>query len=229
MRVEGHMDHFDNALTGDAGKILVVLDGEVLNLPAGRRSLNSIRCFLEARALEKQRVLSTLAVDGCPVNLTLPLADEGGFCRIEAESITLDELPLLLLTTAQQQVDRARESVETAVTLVLINNHSTARELWWDIARQLKDPILTLSLMPGNVCKLCGNVSFDRLRRWQLEQIAVIVREVDGACDFLDSMKISDALESRVLPWLQKLDELIQLWLAAVASGYQLGIKYSTA
>jgi hypothetical protein len=227
MQVEVRMDYHENMPAGAAGKILVTLDGETVNLPAGRRSLNSIRCFLEAQSLEKQRVLSALVVDGHPANLALPLMDEAGFCRVDAESIALDELPLLLLTTAQQQVDRARESVETAVTLVLINSHAAARELWWNLARQLKEPVLTLSLMPGNVCQLCGNVSFDRLRKWQLEQIAAIVREVDGACDFMDSLKISDALENRVLPWLQKLDELIRLWLSAVSSGYQLGIKYS--
>ncbi len=214
-------------ITGE--KIVVTLDGETVNLPAGRHSLNSIRSLLEALALEKQRVLSVLAVDGQAANLALPLVADGGFCRVAAESIALVELPLLLLTTAQQQVDSARESVETAVTLVLINNPVTARELWWDIARQLKEPVLTLSLMPESTCKLCGNVSFDRLRKWQLEQIAAIIHEVDKACDFLDSLKISDALENRVLPWLQKLDELIQLWLAVVSSGYQLRIKYPAA
>jgi len=200
-----------------------------VDLPAGRLSLNSIRCFLETSALKRQRVLAVLAVDGQPANLALPLPDAAGVSRVDAESIALDELPLLVLTTAQQQVERARESVETAVTLVLINRPAAARELWWSLACQLKEPILTLSLMPGKVCRLCGDVAFDQLRKWQLEQIAAIVREVDAACDSQDTVKISDALENRVLNWLRKLDEMIHLWFSAVSAGYQLGINYTAA
>jgi hypothetical protein len=223
------MNPLDHMFIRSAGKFVVTLDGEVVILPEGRASLNSIRAFLEARALEKQRVLSTLSVDGHPISLSLPLVKEGGFSRIDAASIDLDEMPLLLLTTAQQQVDQARETVEAAITLVLINNHATACELWWSIARQLKDPVLTLSLMPETVCKFCGTVSFDQLRRWQLEQIARLVHEVDSACNSLDTLKLSDALEKRVLPWLQKLSDLVQLWYQTLSAGYELGIKYHEA
>ena len=140
----------------------------------------------------------------------------------------MEELPLLLLTTARQQVDRARESVEAALTLVLINNHVTARELWWKLACQLKEPILTLSLMPENLCQLCCGTSFQKLRRWQLEQIAVIVRKVDAACDCQDTIQLSDALEKLVLPWLEKLGEHIQLWHDTTLAGTRLGIKNSS-
>ena len=212
-------------ICGGAGEILVTLDSETVALPAGRNSLNAIRSYLESLALAGQRVLAVFAVDGCPVNLSLPLVDQRAFCRIDAETIPLEELPLLLLTTAGQQVDRARESVEAALTLVLINNRSTARELWWKIACQLKEPVLTLSLMPENLCQLCCGTTFHKLRRWQLEQIAVIVRKVDAACDSKDNIQLSDALEKLVLPWLQNLGEHIRLWHDATLAGARLGIK----
>lgn len=196
-------------------------------VPAGRCSLNSIRNLLETRALEKQRVLSAISVNGRPADLTLPLDEATGFIMVEAESIPLDELPLLLLNTALRQVERAHEAVQKTMTLVLINNPATARELWWNHAPLLKDPVLTLSLMPDHVCRLCSNMSFERLRKWQLEQIASIIREVDNACDSGDSIQISDVLEGRVLPWLQKLADLVRLWYQAVSAGYELGIKYS--
>ena len=211
------------------GKIHVTLDGATVKVPAGRCSLNSVRCLLETLALEKQCVLAAIYVDGQPADLALSPAGTAGFSRVAAESIPLGELPLLLLTTAQQQVDRVREAIEKALTLVLINNRSTARELWWNIARQLKDPILTLSLMPEQVCKLCSSVSFERLRKWQLEQVAAIVREVDAVCESGDNITISDVLERRVLPWVQKLTDLVRLWYQAVSAGYQLGIKYHAA
>jgi len=219
------MNYANTGLVESAGKILVTLDSEPVVLPAGRSSLNAIRSYLETLALAGQRVLAVLTVDGVPVNLALPLVAGGTFCRVDAETLPLDELPLLLLTTAGQQVDRARESVEAALTLVLINNQSTARELWWKIACQLKEPVLTLSLMPENLCRLCCGTSFQQLRRWQLEQIAVIVRKVDCACDSQDNILLSDALEKLVLPWLQQLDEYIRLWHDATQAGARLGIK----
>jgi hypothetical protein len=208
-----------------AGKILVTLDSEMVLLPAGRNSLNAIRSHLESRALAGQRVLAVFAVDGCPVNLSLPLGEKNEFCRVAAETIPLQELPVLLLTTAGQQVERARASVEAALTLVLINGHSTARELWWNLACQLKEPVLTLSLMPENLCQLRCGTSFHKLRRWQLEQIAAIVRKVDDVCDLRDNIQLSDALEKLVLPWLEKLGEQIRLWHDATLAGARLGIQ----
>lgn len=223
------MNHAHPDFDGPVAVILVTLDGEPVKLPAGRRSLNAIRSLLETLALEKQRVLSALSVDGRPAGLGLAQMEAGGFFRVEAESVPLGEQPLLLLTAAQQQVDRVREAVESALTLVLINHRSAARELWWNIARQLKDPVLTLSLMPDSVCQPCGPVSFAQLRQWQFKQIAAIVREVDAVCETGDNIALSDALEHRVLPWLQKLDDLVGLWHQTVSAGYQLGINYQAA
>jgi hypothetical protein len=222
------MNYANSGFAGPSGEIQVTLDGETVGLPAGRNSLNAIRAYLETLALAGQRVLSVFSVDGGLVNLALPLIDCGTFCRVEAETISLEELPLLLLTTAGQQVDRARASVEAALTLVLINNSSTARELWWKVACQLKEPVLTLSLMPENLCRLCCGTTFHKLRRWQLEQIAVIVRKVDAACDSQDNIQLSDALEKLVLPWLEKLGEHVQLWHEATLAGARLGIKNSS-
>jgi len=219
------MNYANTEFLGTAGTIQVTLDSETVVLPAGRNSLNAIRSYLESLALGGQRVLAVFAVDGNPLNLSLPLVDQGTFFRIDAETLPLDELPLLLLTLAGQQVGRARESTEAALTLVLINDPSTARELWWKIACQLKEPVLTLSLMPENLCRHCCGTSFDKLRCWQLEQIAVIVRKVDGACDSQDNIQLSDALEKLVLPWLQNLDEHIRLWHDATLAGSRLGIK----
>lgn len=221
------MNHSHSGFVESAGEILVTLDSETVVLPAGRNSVNAIRSYLESVALAGQRVLAILAVDGCPVNLSLPLDNQRPFCRIDAETLPLQELPLLLLTTAGQQVDRARASVEAALTLVLINNPATARELWWHIACQLKEPILTLSLMPENLCQLNCGTPFHQLRRWQLEQIAIIVRKVDAACDSQDNIQLSDALEKLVLPWLLKLEEHIQLWHEATLAGARLGIQKS--
>jgi hypothetical protein len=227
--MQRNMDYANSEFAGAAGIILVTLDGETVKVPAGRCSLNAIRSLLETLALEKQCIVSSLSVDGQPVGLAPAKTGSVNFSRVEADSVPLAELPLLLLTTAQQQVERVREAIENALTLVLINNRSTARELWWNIARQLKDPILTLSLMPEPVGQPSGSVSFERLRKWQLQQIAAIIREVDAVCENGDNIKLSDVLERRVLPWAQKLNDLIQLWHQTVSAGYQLGINSHAA
>lgn len=209
------------------GEVAISLDGSPVEVPSERRSLNSIRCYLEALALERQRVLFSLSVDGQWVNLVLPLAQTARFNRIEAESVPLDESALLILKTALQQTEHARERVEAAFTLVLINSRKVARELWWNLARQLKEPILTLSLLPDGACGPAkGRASLSQLRKWQLEQIAVIIRDVDAVCVAGDTIQISDVLEKRVLPWLQKLNDLIHLWHETVMAGSRLGIDY---
>jgi hypothetical protein len=179
-------------------------------------------------ALANQRVLGEFVVDGCAVDLSLPVGNLS-FQRVDAVTVSLTELPLLLLNTAGQQTSRARASVDAALTLVLINNPFTARELWWQLACQLKEPVLTLSLMPENLCELCCGTTFQKLRRWQLEQISLIVRRVDEACDSQDNLRLSDALENLVLPWLDRLAEHIRLWHDATQTGVRLGLNHGAS
>ncbi len=210
----------DNPGSENQHEVELLLDGLPVELPSGQRSLNAIGCYLEMLALEKQRVLHSLSVDGQPVNPALPLVNPGNFCRVEAGTVALQDTSVLLLNTALQQTHHARECVETAITLVLINNACVAHEVWWQLARQLKQPVLTLSLLPDNC-----HTPLTQLRRWQLEQIAAIIRAVDETCHSADVIPLSNALENRVLPWLQKLGELISLWRETVMAGSRLGIK----
>ena len=215
---------FDPPETRD--EIEVILDGLPVRLPGEYRSLGAIRCHLEVLALERQRILYSLNVDGQPVNLALPLRGQETFCRVEAGTVALEETSLLLLRKALQQTNYARECVETALTLVLINDGQVAHEVWWNLAVVLKEPVLTLSLLPDSVCRTPdGCTSPSRLRKWQLEQIAAIIRDVDEACRSPDPLPLSNALENRVLPWLQNLSELIHLWHETVLAGSRLGIS----
>ena len=210
-------------------EIIISLDGAPVTIPAQRSSLNSIRCYLETLALEKQRMLCALKVDGRAANLALPLNHDGGFSRVEAESVTLEESFVLVLQTARQQCRHARDGVEAALTLVLINNLKVAREIWWNLARQLKEPVFTLSLLPDHLCGPAnGGASPRQLRKWQLEQVAAIIREVDQICQNGGTIQISDALENRVLPWLDNLSDLILFWHETVATGMRLKIEQST-
>lgn len=211
-------------------RIEVTLDGLPVLPPLQYRSLPAIRCYLETLALEQQRILCSLSVDDEPINLALPLVIGRNFCRVAAETVPLEERSLILLKTALQQVDQARACVETAVTLVLINDVRVARELWWNLAKQLKEPVLTLSLLPDNACGPAnGRASLTQLRKWQLEQIATLIKDVDATCQGPDTLPLSNALEKRVLPWLQNLTELIVLWHETAEVGSRLGMNCAAA
>ena len=217
----------DNLDSAPHSAIEATLDGLPVELPSERSSVNAVRSFLEILALEKQRVLHSLSVDGEPLNLTSPVVHRGNFSRIEAGTISLEDTSVLLLDTAMRQIKQVRGCIESAVALVLINDMRTAREIWWNLAGQLKEPVLTLSLLPDNLCGPAnGRASLAQLRKWQLEQIAVIISIIDLACCSGDTLKLSDALETRVLPWLQKLSELTALWRETEMAGLRLGIKH---
>jgi hypothetical protein len=223
-----HKNPFGAAETRDG--VEITLDGLPVGLPRGHRSFNAIRCHLETLALERHRILYSLSVDGQPVNLALPLLQQKSFCRVEAGTIALEETSLLLLKKAFQQTDLARECVETALTLVLINDGQVAHEVWWNLASVLKEPVITLSLLPENTCEPFDNrTSLVQLRKWQFEQIAAIIRGVNEACHSEDTIPLSNALENRVLPWLQSMSELISLWHETVLAGARLADNHTVS
>lgn len=213
-------------LPGRGGEVEILLDGLPVAMPLANHSLSGIHSYLETVSLEQQRVLCALSIDGVEVNLNLPLNAQGSFSRIEAESIALEEGELRLLKQARQEVTQARDCVDTALTLVLINDITVARELWWNLARQIKKPILTLSLLPDEAGGAAtAGASSKKMRQWQIEQITMIIREVDLACGTGDTIFLSNTLEGRVLPWLCKLQDLICLWHETALAGSRLGIR----
>jgi len=202
--------------------LIVLLDGQPVVLPAQRRSLAAIRCYLETLAMEQQRLLFSFRVDGTRVNLSAMLPTQARFDKVEAETIDLAQVPLQLIRTAMTQTAEAREKVVSTITLVLINDNTWAREHWWNLVRLLKQPFMTLSLMPeSSYSSTSGGPSLMQLRRWQLQQLASILKDVDKACWSDDSAALSDALEYRVLPWLQGLQSSLELWHETLAARHE--------
>jgi hypothetical protein len=195
-------------------------------MPLANHSLSGIHSYLETVSLEQQRVLCALSIDGVEMNLNVPLKAQEAFSRIEAESIALEEGEIRLLKQARQEATHAHDCADTALTLVLINDITVARELWWNLARQIKKPILTLSLLPDETSgATTAGASSKKMRQWQIEQITMIIREVDLACATGDTMFLSNTLETRVLPWLRKLQDLVFLWHETALAGSRLGIR----
>jgi hypothetical protein len=189
-----------------------------VEVPSERRTLTAIRSYLESAALQQQRILCAMCVDDKPVNLSDGKLPTGDFARVEAETIGLGDVPAQLLKAALQQTAGARTQLQEAVSLVLINEIEPARELWWGLSAALKEPLLTLSLVPetsGGHAN--GSASHLQLRKWQLQQLGCVIRDVDEACRLGEPAALSDALEKRALPWLEALRASLELWHDAIS------------
>jgi len=198
----------------------VLLDGESISLPPERRTLAAIRSYLDLLALQNHRILYDLHIDGERAELTGAMHSRESFGRVEAETIDLQQVPLQLIRLSLEQAEQAREKVHAAVVLVLINEGCVARSHWWELAARLKEPLLTLSLLPESACGPAnGPASMAQLRRWQLEQLGRVLQDVDGACWTEDSAVLSNALENRVLPWLNNLHAMLTLWHDTLIAG----------
>lgn len=192
--------------------IEVKLDGLPLEIPAERQTLGGICSYLESMALHQQRILCSLSVDGAPINLTQPPADVT-FASVEAETMGLNDVPSQLIKAALQQTISLRERVQSAVAVVLINDRKQALSMWWGLSLALKEPLLTLSLLPENIYDAGeGQASLAQLRKWQLEQLGSVIQDVNIACEWDNPTILSDVLETRVLPWLDKLQSSLDLW-----------------
>jgi len=197
----------------------VKLDGVPIDLPSERHSFVAIRSYLERLALEQQRMLCWLTVDGQQFNLAQPRMPLEPFSRVEAETMSLREVPAQLIRGALHQTAAVHARLQTTVELVMINDPAFARELWWNVSVALKEPLLTLSLLPDNICgPENGRASLAQLRKWQIQQLGAVIREVDDACDSEDAAVLAEALEKRVMPWLDKLQKSLELWSEAVSA-----------
>src|SRR5437899_305560 len=160
----------------------VLLDGSAVELPEGAHSLSAIRSYLETLTLQRQRVLCSFCVDG----VAIPRPDAwqpSTFSRIEAETFDLDEVPLRLLRVAAEQARHAQTLLQSAISLVRASEGQLAREFWWNLARDLKQPLLTMALLPDPLTGYSyGGASVSQLRKWQLEQLGMILGAVDEAC-----------------------------------------------
>jgi hypothetical protein len=203
-------------------RVEVTLDGQRVDVPGERRSVPAIRAWLEKLALEQQRALCFLTLDGVVVLPSEPMPAPKPWAKIAGITLELGQLPLYLVHTARTQTAQLLARAQKAVGLVLINEGGQAREFWWGLAQELKQPLLTLSQMPvSNLSPTQGSASPMQLRRWQLEQLAAVIEDVDRSCVSNDSAELAETLEKRVLPWLQNLQATLDLWQETLLLGDQ--------
>jgi hypothetical protein len=186
----------------------ILLDGAPIESPRGSHSVGAIRSHLETIALEHHRVLWSFNVEGPP---TMPA--ESSTCRVEGLTMDLDDVPLRLIRIALEQTAEAKAALHEVLLTALVNEFATAANLWWKLAKQIKQPLLTVSLLSENILDTpCGTASVSQIRRWQLQQLGAILREANEACWPQAQHKFHNVLETRVLVWLNNLQNSLELW-----------------
>src|SRR5262245_20461784 len=101
--------------SSSSGEVQVKLDGLPVEVPAERRSLAAIRSFLELLALQQQRILCSLNVNGQAVHLTQPPPPPKILTTVEAETMSLAQMPIQLVKAALQQTANVRSRVQSAI------------------------------------------------------------------------------------------------------------------
>jgi hypothetical protein len=223
------MEFYSDSQSGFSthSEVEVYLDGVPLELPEHMNTLAGIRFHLELLALEHQRVLSAMRVDDAEVDMTAPTFAPYPFARIEAETIDLEQMPIQLIESALSQVTLARSHLTTSIPLVIINAGARARQIWWNLAFELKHPLVILNLLPESVWRpASGSVSVLQIRKWQLQQLAAIMRDVEKASWSEDPTALSNALEKRVVPWLAALERTLDLWHKTLTANPQVAAAH---
>jgi hypothetical protein len=205
-----------NNTTIDSSRVMdnlhVLLDGTPVKVPSGRRSVDAIHTLLEAIALERHRVLWSFNVEPA-AQPSEAWESERTPLRVIGLTFDLEDVPLRMVSIALEQTEDAKRNVLEVMASAIAAEGTVTRERWWKMARQLKQPLLTLSLLPENLFGDTTNtVSVMQLRRWQLEQLGATLREVDEACWSRDAQQLPKILEARVMAWLSKLGDSLELW-----------------
>ncbi|HEY1171411.1 MAG TPA: hypothetical protein VGH19_08595 [Verrucomicrobiae bacterium] len=189
----------------------VTLDGEVVALPVEeRKSLRSIKCALEGMALQRERVLISMVVDGVPVSLQSTLKEKIDFRFVAGRTVSIDFLGLELLVAARRQVLDLIDRSRLNALQVLINPPTISRKLWQEMQPDLREPLLTLSFMPEiGLASVEGLPVMAPSLTALAEDLLALSRRMELLiCEEQDVYVLSEGFEL-IVCWLENLQEAI--------------------
>ena len=191
--------------------VKISLDGRPLRLPAWNcATLPAIQAYLEGVALQKDRVLWSLEVDGVKYGLGQLTGSNAPatFREIEASTIDFAQLSKRLLKTGLTQVEKLRVSMQEAALLVLINDPSVCHGLWLKWQEQLREPLVGLRALQELKGDRCGKLFTGKPLSQHLEDLVCINYEVENLfraedTGVADLIGFSEIIEHTILPWLR--------------------------
>jgi hypothetical protein len=186
---------------------VVMLDGEMLDVPKEAiGSLDSVVRFLESAAMDRGRILSSVLVDGLPLDVLLANNATTTFQRVAAATMSPVDLGTEVVLSARQSVERLAREVESMVLTVLINDWPVVRRLWLDLTPGLRTPMLGLGFL-----KELWGLPLEELRVGEatfLDHWERLQGITDDAERLLrggeDVVGFSQLLELRLKPWLER-------------------------
>lgn len=195
---------------GPLFQVLVTLDGVPIALPAGiERNVAAIRAHLESVVLSRRRLLCMLHVDGVPTDLDNPSPLHKPTRVVSAESIAFDQLHQQLVLLTRERVKLLIERTRSAALLVLINDWEQSRRIWNNLLPELRQALLALCVLPP-MANAVDRESYSNVRLAEL--LGRILADVNYVMSQRSPEELSDALEQRVLPWLDLLQLSLEKW-----------------
>jgi len=198
--------------------VQIFLDGEPIELQVeALGSLSAIKVQLELIALRKERVLSSMEVDGEKIHWPGAWVKKDSFRTVSARTMSYEELSTKTIETAKTDTRRLESSVEEAVLVVMINNWPTIKRIWDAWQPEIRKPLTALNFLR----ELWGDRQFeDWIERHSLndllEEIDLIVSKVnlvmleaDSNQSEAASLAFSEILEHSLVPWLSRIKGLL--------------------
>jgi hypothetical protein len=174
------------------------------------KSLAAVRAQLELMALRQERVLAALEVDGETVNLPTAASWNKDFRCVTAQTMSFLDLGRHMAATALKQVQSLQTRAETASALVLINEWPAIANLVQALEADLNAVLVVVSFLH----ELCGPCLLDATMDGasmldHLERLNVIRNRLAMVVQQQRTEALSDVLNQRVAPWLERLAEYL--------------------
>jgi hypothetical protein len=193
--------------------IQVLMDGQPVRLPSRvLKSLAAVRAQLELIALRQERVLAALEVDVEAVNLPAAASWTKDFRCVAAQTMSFLDLGRHMAATALKQVQSLQVRSEAASALVLINEWPAIGQLIQGLEADLNAVLVVVSFLH----ELCGPCLADATMDGasmldHLERLNVIRNRLAMVVQKQRADALSDVLNQRVAPWLERLAEYLSM------------------
>ena len=164
-------------------------------------------------AWSRDRVLSALLVDGVIRAEDEEIPAGVPVKTVAAVSVSLQDLIRETIRITRASVHRLRARLERVQLLILINDWPVAEQLWWQLAPDFKAPLLELNFLweLDGTRFLPASGMLDSLPALAGD-LARIHSEIELRLrDQTDVVDLATALEEHLIPWLKKLDRLLDL------------------
>lgn len=197
---------------GEPQVVQVTVDGRPVTLPADvQPTLGGLCSYLEQLALQQERVLISIRVDGVAAS-SIGSVDASIRPRwLDVTTASLAEFSYDLMGLAHEQCEVLSRRVRDTALRVLINEWPIAERLWGELVPDLRSPLTVISF--------CEEIRLRHAReagprrsglRAHLREFSGLWRRLTQCFERKDSEKFFDMLDQELAPWYDQLAKLLR-------------------